>query len=313
MWNSESIKKVILLSSVMNSYVEGTASFLKVCGQTVRNNLKQQLPEGIIAYDDNIIKTMKELGAFRKPVIVAMDWHDVMYYGDPEAEGVKGTQAKKGTHWAYQFATAAVVVNDEKFTVAVTPITYESIVEHVKRLLLKVLGFGIKIKLLLLDAGYYSAKVISLLNALEIKFIMRAHNNGMFRAGDDIMYTTNSHKLLARDQATFRVVAFNGRDKFGHSELFIFATNTDLKPKMMRKMFRKRWAIETSYRMINQFLPKTTSKAYSLRKLYFYLAVLFYNLWVFVNYKHERVIVQHVKLAVILAVILSNMYWIVNG
>ena len=101
--------------------------------------------------------------------------------------------------------------------------------------------------------------------------------------------------------------------KFGHSELFIFATNTDLKPKMMRKMFRKRWAIETSYRMINQFLPKTTSKVYSLRKLYFYLAVLFYNLWVFVNYKHERVIVQHVKLAVILAVILSNIYWIVNG
>ncbi len=143
-WNSESIKKVILLSSVMNSYVEGTASFLKICGQTVRNNLKQQLPEWIMAYNDNIIKMMKELGAFRKPVIVAMDWHDIMYYGDPEAEGVKGTQAKKGTHWAYQFATASVVVGDEKFTVAVTPVTYESIVEHVKRLLLKVLGFGIK-------------------------------------------------------------------------------------------------------------------------------------------------------------------------
>ena len=29
-------------------------------------------------------------------------------------------------------------------------------------------------------------------------------------------------------------------------------------------MFRKRFAIETSYRMINQFLPKTTSKLYSL-------------------------------------------------
>ncbi|MGC8558364.1 MAG: hypothetical protein ACP5NC_05160 [Nitrososphaeria archaeon] len=120
------------------------------------------------------------------------------------------------------------------------------------------------------------------------------------------MYTTKSSKLPARDQATFRVVAFNGRDKFGHLELFVFATNTDLKPKMIRK----RWAIETSYnRMISQFLPKTTSKVYSLRKLYFYLAVLFYNLWVFVNYKHERVIVQHVKLEVIL----SNIYWIING
>ena len=57
-------------------------------------------------------------------------------------------------------------------------------------------------------------------------------------------------------------------------------------------MFRKRWAIETSYRMINQFLPKTTSKLYSLRKLYFYLAVLLYNIWVFMNYKREKVTVQ---------------------
>ena len=45
--------------------------------------------------------------------------------------------------------------------------------------------------------------------------------------------------------------------------------------------------IETSYRMINPFLPKL----YSLRKLYFYLAVLLYNIWVFMNYKREKVTV----------------------
>ena len=56
-------------------------------------------------------------------------------------------------------------------------------------------------------------------------------------------------------------------------------------------MFRKKFAIETSYRMINQFLPKTTSKLYSLRKLYFYFAVLLYNIWVFMNYKREKVTV----------------------
>ncbi|MFP3133589.1 MAG: hypothetical protein RXR19_05795 [Nitrososphaeria archaeon] len=60
-------------------------------------------------------------------------------------------------------------------------------------------------------------------------------------------------------------------------------------------MFRKRFAIKASYRMINQFLPKMTSKLYSLRKLYFYLAVLLYNIWVFINYKREKVTVQYVK------------------
>ncbi|MFP3262833.1 MAG: hypothetical protein RXP28_08455 [Nitrososphaeria archaeon] len=73
-------------------------------------------------------------------------------------------------------------------------------------------------------------------------------------------------------------------------------------------MFRKRWAIETSYRMINQFLPKTTSKLYSLRKLYFYLAVLLYNIWVFMNYKREKVTVQYVKFLLMIEAIISNVY-----
>jgi hypothetical protein len=76
----ESIKKVIVPSSITNSYVEGTASSIDVCGQTVRNNLKQQDPERVLKYNEEVIKKMKEMGAFRKPVIVAMDWHDIMFY-----------------------------------------------------------------------------------------------------------------------------------------------------------------------------------------------------------------------------------------
>jgi hypothetical protein len=75
------------------------------------------------------------------------------------------------------------------------------------------------------------------------------------------------------------------QDKGGKGKLFIFATNTSLKPKRVRKLFKKRWGIETSYRTIRQFQAKTTSKLYTLRKLYFYLAVLLYNIWVLLNFK----------------------------
>ena len=37
---------------------------------------------------------MKEMGAFRKPVNVAMDWHDIMYC-DHKPEGVNGTKSKR--------------------------------------------------------------------------------------------------------------------------------------------------------------------------------------------------------------------------
>jgi hypothetical protein len=117
----------------------------------------------------------------------------------------------------------------------------------------------------------HTVDIINYLKAKGINFIMRA--KGKFKDGDDLIYKTDSKRKRPDEQATVRIVAVKDRN-----ELLVFATNTDLKPKAIR-MFRKRWAIETSYRMINQFLPKTTSK------LYFYLAVLLYNIWVFIYYK----------------------------
>ena len=167
-------------------------------------------------------------------------------------------------------------MGDEKLTVAVTPVNNESKVEHVKRLLSKVFELGIKVKILLLDSGYYTVDIINYLNANGINFIMRA--KGKFKEGDNLQNKQQEEKQ--DEQATVKIVAVKYRN-----ELLVFATNTDIKPKAIRRMFRKRWAIETSYRMINQFLSKTTSKLYSLRKLYFYLVVLLYNIWVFMNYK----------------------------
>ena len=70
-------------------------------------------------------------------------------------------------------------------------------------------------------------------------------------------------------------------------------------------MFRKRWGIETSYRMIRKFLAKTTSRRYGIRLLYFYLAVVLYNLWVKLNFRQEEQLsadILRVHLAVFLVI-----------
>jgi len=52
----------------------------------------------------------------------------------------------------------------------------------VRRLLSKVFELGIKVKILLLDAGYYTVDIINYLNG--INFIMRA--KGKFKEGVDL-------------------------------------------------------------------------------------------------------------------------------
>ncbi len=182
-------------------------------------------------------------------------------------------------------------------------------VEHVRMLIEHTISLGIMPKVLLLDGAYNSAEVINYLNNSGIKYIIRiaAPIEGI-KPEDDFIYRTRGHRRREDEQATFRLVAVKGRDRGGGKvRLFVFATNTNLKARRIRRLFRKRWGIETSYRMINKFLARTTSKLHALRILYFYLAILLYNLWVMLNYTEpSRIIADSLKVYyVVLAAILS--------
>ena len=68
-----------------------------------------------------------------------------------------------------------------------------------------------------------------------------------------------------------------------------------------------------SYRMINKFLARTTSKLYAVRRLYFYLAVLLYNVWVMLNHSKGKIVADSLKLYAIVALTLSFMPDIESG
>ncbi len=56
--NPDSVLNTLLMSSLMNSYVEGRASFMRLCGQTVRNNLREQDPDALLQLNDEIINKL---------------------------------------------------------------------------------------------------------------------------------------------------------------------------------------------------------------------------------------------------------------
>jgi len=48
-------------------------------------------------------------------------------------------------------------------------------------------------------------------------------------------------------------------------------------------LYRKRWGIETAYRVKKGFRAQTTSKNYKVRLMYFLYSALLYNLWVIID------------------------------
>jgi len=294
--------RVLLLAALDKSYVEGCAQNLHVCGQTVRNHLKQLNPQHLLQINQQTIKEMKHKGALSKPLTLAIDWHDIMYYGNPAAEGIVGAMPKNGSCLAYRFATASVLLNGQRMTLAVAPMLDRSALWHVRHLLTGIAELGLKVKLLLFDRGYYSIDLIKYLESCGLKYIIHIPWHGKpLRAGVDRLHTTTTCKRRKSQQATFRLVTVRQRGK-----LLIFATNTLFRRRFVRKTFRKRWGIETSYRLIGLFLAKTTSKLYRMRLLFFFLAVVLYNLWVLWNFRRRRhVPACSLKHAVRLCLVLS--------
>jgi hypothetical protein len=143
--------------------------------------------------------------------------------------------------------------------------------------------------LILFDRGYFSTVLINYLNTLPFGYIIQlpASIKGL-GAGEDRLYTTRRHGTRKCDHATFRLVTLRARDFHGKFILFIFAANTALRPRRVRRLFRKRWGIENSYRIVRKFLAKTTSKRYNVGLLYFCLAVVLYNLWVKLIFKQDE-------------------------
>jgi putative transposase len=174
--------------------------------------------------------------------------------------------------------------------------------ECVVFLLCRAFELGIKAKLLLLDRGFYSIELLRWLHSFGIKYVMQIpKHNKKIGPGEDRAYTASNQAKGEEGQATFRLVTMEEKGK-----LYIFATNTHIEPERIRELFKLRWGIETSYRMVNKFLAKTTSKIYGMRKLYFFLAILLYNLWILLNYgEGERVIADTLKLIMAVALILS--------
>jgi hypothetical protein len=95
-----------------------------------------------------------------------------------------------------------------------------------------------------------------------------------------LKYTMRSGK---KDTTFNLMVKYDEKDK----EYYTFATNFEIvykdDIKCIAEMYRKRWGIETGYRVKKDFLAITTTECYIVRMLYFMVSVILYNFWLLCN------------------------------
>ena len=233
----------------------------------------------------------------RAAVLIAIDKHLIPRHDRSGKENLVRSEAKGGTTWFESYATMQIVdgpINAVLCCLREIAGTKDIILMH------KFTQFlaenGVKVRLLLLDRGFYSVDVMEALNQARYRFLMPAvKNRGIQKA---IMeYHKEARKAVSRYEMKNkhgRSVRFTlvitrsdlyGRQDVGVLKWYVaFATN--LPPRRALKeihslpeYYGKRWGIETGYRQIESARPRTTSLDPAYRALLFFTALFIYNTW----------------------------------
>jgi len=110
---------LMLLMGTFNSYAEGTSNAFDKHVRCPTSDTLLSYVKGMDRYEllstssmmmEQMVKSLKSKGSLNRPVDIAIDWHDDMYYGK-KAEMVNGTKPSDGTSYAYQY----MPVYDSKF------------------------------------------------------------------------------------------------------------------------------------------------------------------------------------------------------
>ena len=274
--------------------------------ESASNDLQRKNPDLRIPSADTIFNYIKEnkiediLSSFRKMNLelfkmmklennihdIAIDFHDISYYGDKNTPGIRGIKLKNGSSWGKSFCTLDII-GTSHLTPDVIDINslnknYSLLIESLFKRLKTI---GVKTGTTYLDKEFFNTDVISKLDELKVNFVIAAKSTQVINRelkNHQKEYGNTSTIFEYRFQKggpSFNVVAiYNDKKK----KYLLFATNKKAESiekfeKMIPEEYRKRWNIETGYRVKNEFKIRSCTKSPVARVLFFIIQCIMYN------------------------------------
>jgi hypothetical protein len=278
----------------------------KLSAEEASIELKIELPDALVASADTLLRRLKEadekllrkafnstikrmLKGYRKQhCVMAIDFHDIMYYGDKNDTNVRGTKRKAGTNYCHKFATLEIVCGNCRLTLAVRKLSIDDDIKaEVIKDLIRVARKHAQISVLLLDREFCKVLCIRALKRSRTKFVTPVPKDKAvkkaIKENENKLPTIVQHTMgKPNNQETFNMAMIRGKQKDPKKPrpVYCFATNIQAKKaEHIAELYRKRWSIETGYKSKKKFRAKTTTKNNTVRMLYFFMECLLYNAW----------------------------------
>jgi len=239
-----------------------------------------------------------------KPAMLAFDYTDEDFYGEVQGLDIHGWKKREAITGKFKFLTCSLISDEipQKIPLISIPIQIGHNMSYAVVYCINAIDIYIgKIELILFDRGFYAKELMYDLQKLNFPYLILA------RKGKDDNYIAEEFANMKKDEMKIiqHVYELN-KDKtcyeFESKLVFLksiftkslnkeidwlFATNLEeIQLDTIIQTYRKRWRIETQFRVQDEALIKCKSKEMNVRYFLFVFEQLLQTIWI-CFYKEE--------------------------
>ncbi len=223
--------------------------------------------------------------------VVIIDNHEQETYSQEKRSSlnIRGGKHKNGTNFFFKYMTMQILIKDKLCTLSVKFYSRETTQARLVDRLIKQAKEYVRIKVVLLDRGFRDVKILNGLEYREAPVLMpmikdkkaeKCFEELGKREFKAVKYWLRNPSGEYADVKLLMIRLSNGKEVGFYTTLkYIWLHNANY----YLNLYKKRWKIETGYRLQNMFLAKTTSTNKAVRYFYFCYAVAMHNLWLIIR------------------------------
>ncbi len=284
---------VPLVESVAyNSYVENVSNKADILYLRIKDSLISMTTNAYLNYIKKISANIK---LNEKEVILAFDYTDEDFYGDVQGFDIHGWTGKEGVRGKFKFLTCSIISDDipEKIPLISVPIKIGHYKSHTIIYCLSLIREYIgEIKLILFDRGFYDKDLMYELTKLEYPYLIFVPKHQdkqsilypmdkeeQIAIYNEFKVNKNQNKYIGENILVFLKQIYDSKSEKNYD--WVFATNVEeVLLENLVVTYKKRWRIETQFRVQDEARIKCKSKEMKVRYFFFLFEQMLQTIWI---------------------------------
>lgn len=266
-----------------HSYVETLGDHADSLHDWIKKSYEQDLKR---AFEITVIKTLRRLGISRAEL--SLDITHEPFYGKTRSIYVFDVPKKDNKKYKgeYRFMNVCLINRGKQIPLMSLPVHLGSGMANLTIDLLKYCRTLFKnIKFALFDRGFYVAELIDFLEAKKINYLMlvpekKGKIKEYIKKTDELgkfVHQMVYSKQKSKWKPKTRIVVCKKIDEF----VWLFATNINFTCEIdYVLLYKRRWQIETNFRVEDEARIKSKSIFYMIRYFYHLIGLLFHISWI---------------------------------